>query len=125
MSFLGAKSSDDVGVSQTPRDVFRKADGDDITLSFTQTHANCDTIQWYRRVPGSRFLQLVALANYQKASVEPAFTDCVNVSGDGRTAAQLRILTHRWPDDGGHFLATTSTHGLEGARQCPTKTLLE
>ncbi|XP_037097592.1 T cell receptor beta chain MC.7.G5-like [Syngnathus acus] len=55
-------------------------DDGDVTLSFTHTFANCDTIQWYqRRVSGStRSMELVALVNYQKASVEPAFKDCVD-----------------------------------------------
>ncbi|XP_077394123.1 uncharacterized protein LOC144031173 [Festucalex cinctus] len=122
----GVQLSEDERVSQTPRDVLGKADDSDVTLSFTHTLANYDTIQWYRRGSGAaRSLELVAVVNYEKTLVETTFRDRVNVSGDGRKAAHLRILVQRRPDDGGHFLAAASTHGNEGARRCPTKTLPE
>ncbi|XP_077416173.1 uncharacterized protein LOC144046812 [Vanacampus margaritifer] len=122
----GVQLNEDKRISQTPHDVFRKADDGDVTLSFTHNLTHYDTILWYRRVSGAaRSLELVAVVNYDKALVEPTFRDRIYVSGNGRKAAHLRILVQRWPDNGGHFFAAANTHGHEGARRCPTKTLPE
>ncbi|KAF0043900.1 hypothetical protein F2P81_003058 [Scophthalmus maximus] len=86
---------------------------DSETISCSHSVSSYNVILWYQQSAGDTALKLIGYIYYANPTLEEPFQQHFNVTGDGSTKSQLRVLKLRQPQDSGVCL------GLD-VRQSPS-----
>ncbi|AWP15896.1 T-cell receptor beta chain [Scophthalmus maximus] len=83
---------------------------DSETISCSHSVSSYNVILWYQQSAGDTALKLIGYIYYANPTLEEPFQQHFNVTGDGSTKSQLRVLKLRQPQDTGVYYCAASRH---------------
>uniref|UniRef100_A0A8D2ZFS0 Ig-like domain-containing protein n=1 Tax=Scophthalmus maximus TaxID=52904 RepID=A0A8D2ZFS0_SCOMX len=80
------------------------------TISCSHSVSSYNVILWYQQSAGDSALKLIGYILYANPTLEEPFQQHFNVTGDGSTKSQLRVLKLRQPQDSGVYYCAASSN---------------
>lgn len=104
----GVDLSKDQLIIQNPTDLIVKPN-QEVQLRLEQKSKGYDVILWYQRSPGNSALKLIGYKYRSVLTMEAAFKNQFNLTGDGSSAVNLSMTNPRHPEDSGEYYGAASS----------------